>query len=132
MGFESSLVRMSKSATGVYETGNAAADRNGANTWLTGITGRATLSKITATQATPMWFAKKLTAASQIYYPNYDLEFTAQGQPLPGYNIKEANTLTFSATETAAVNGQDFEEALATVIARLEAKGYVLEEDDGF
>ena len=48
---------------------------------------------------------------------------------MPGTYTKSFHTLNFNATETNAVSGQSFDDAVATIIQRLEAKGYQPEND---
>ena len=128
-GMSTSLVRVSRASTGVFETAGIQGERDGSQWWVNGLLGRATLTKINPSQATPLWFARRLTAMSESSLPGFDQLFAAQGQPILGIYSKDSHTLTFNATETNAVSGQSFSDALATVLQRLQAKGYQPEDD---
>ena len=130
-GFSSRLIRISALPSGVNEvaSGEIALTALGGGAFYD-LTGRATLSKIIPTQTAPMWFARRLTGGREFYWAADDTTFAGQGQPVPGSYFKYTDLLTFNATETRAVAAMDFEDAVAEVIRRLEAKGYVLDEED--
>jgi hypothetical protein len=124
--FESQLVRVSSRSTGVFESaGYLVSYDDGGYYPSVRLIGKATLSKITPTQTTSTWFAKKLSGATEAYSPDEssDTEF-AQGEPSPGYYDKTSTTLTFNSAETRAVEGLDFDDALAVVLSRLQTRGY--------
>lgn len=120
-GFGSELIRTSLSSKGVTEKAFFSLFSAGFYG-----EGRASLAKVFRSQAQPTWFAKKLKGKGSGYFAASGVEFTIQGEPIPGALFTNSDTLTFNAGESAAVAGQDFEDALATIIQRIEAKGYVL------
>ncbi len=124
LGMSSSLARVSRASTGVFETASIEAERDGSEKSVRQLKGRATLTKIHPSQAAPLWFARRLTASVDGYQVFNEDDSWVQGQPEPGIYNKDSHTLTFSATETNAVTGLSFNDAVARVVQRLEARGY--------
>lgn len=126
-GMAASLIRVGTRSINVFETAfvSAESDLTSERVNIAQLKGQASLSKILASQQAPVWFARKLTASREDYFSFEFSETLAQGQPIEGTYVKESSTLTFNATESRALAGIDFfEEIVAAVIARLEAKGY--------
>jgi hypothetical protein len=127
-GIDTSLIRVGTRSSNVFETAAIGAESVGetvSEVEIEDLKGKASLSKILPSQQTPLWFARKLTSTNEDYFSFESSEGLAQGQPIQGNYQKESNTLTFNATETRALEGLVFfDDIVATVIARLEARGY--------
>jgi hypothetical protein len=124
---ETSLIRVGNRASNVLEIASieTGGDQGIDAVAIKDLKGQASLSKILPSEETAVWFARRLTSSNERYISTRFSETLVQGQPIEGEYLKENSTLTFNATETRALEGMVFfDDALAEVIARLEAKGY--------
>lgn len=129
-GFTSDIVRYKSGASGVVES--ATFETNELLSQFSGY-GKAQLKKIHPDSSESVWYASKFTSSSNKYYTVIDAAFSQftqpsgkiQGHPLPGANVKIAQTMTFNAALTKkAASVSSLSLAAGLIEAELIRKNY--------